>query len=59
MSVESAKSFFVRMQTDDEFADKVRACEDVEEIKKLVYEEGYYFSAADVIEAEKEIVEKQ
>jgi len=57
MSIESAKSFFIRLHIDAEFAEKVESCESLEEIKELVFTEGYEFTAEEIKEAIRELSE--
>jgi len=47
MSIASARSFFIRMKTDEEFARRVLACRTAGERIALVQDEGFAFSLAD------------
>jgi predicted ribosomally synthesized peptide with nif11-like leader len=44
MSIESAKAFMERMQTDKDFAKKIIACKDWENARPLLSGEGYHFT---------------
>ncbi len=48
MSVESAKAFIERMKTDQEFADKVTACEDATARRQLIESAGFDITAEEV-----------
>lgn len=51
MSVESARAFVERLDTDEEFAKKVAICKSKEERITLAKNEGYDFSVEEVKEA--------
>lgn len=51
MSVESAKTFIERMETDEDFAGKVNECKDAMERMAFVKSEGFDFTAVEVQEA--------
>ncbi len=44
MSIESAKAFIERMQTDKDFAKKIIACKDWETARPIFIGEGYDFT---------------
>ncbi len=51
MSIESAKLFNKRIETDEEFAKKVIACKDAQERKTLIHKAGFDFTASELMEA--------
>ncbi len=48
MSMESAKKFIKRLQTDDDFLQQVKGCKDFEERNKFVKSEGFDFTAEEI-----------
>jgi predicted ribosomally synthesized peptide with nif11-like leader len=44
MSIESAKAFIERMQTDEDFAKKVMACKDVDTAQSVIEAAGFAFT---------------
>jgi len=48
MSLESAKSFVERMETDEDFRNMVNKCKDSEARKALVRQEGFDFTAEEI-----------
>lgn len=59
MSMESAKAFYERMKTDEEFAKKVTACKDTETRMDLIKLEGYDFTPADFVSLNTELSEEE
>lgn len=48
MSIESAKSFFERIKTDEEFAKKVKECKDAEARMAFVKAAGFDFTVEEI-----------
>ena len=48
MSIESAKAFIERMETDEEFSERVKSVADQDERSALVKTEGFDFSTEDI-----------
>jgi predicted ribosomally synthesized peptide with nif11-like leader len=57
MSIESAKSFVERMNTDEEFAKKVTACKNAEDRMVFVKKAGFDFTADELKEVRKTLSE--
>jgi predicted ribosomally synthesized peptide with nif11-like leader len=48
MSIESAKAFMERMQSDKEFAKKIMSCKDWETVRHLITSEGFDFTRGEL-----------
>lgn len=59
MSIESAKAFIDRMKTDENFANKMSECKDVETLLSLVESEGFDFTSAEISLATNELSDEQ
>jgi predicted ribosomally synthesized peptide with nif11-like leader len=44
MSIESAKAFIERMQTDNNFAKKIMSCKDFDSARQIILAEGFNFT---------------
>jgi len=57
MSIQSAKSFVERLKNDAKFVDELRKCKDLQEKKELIESEGYDFTAEEIEEVKKELID--
>jgi predicted ribosomally synthesized peptide with nif11-like leader len=57
MSIESAKAFMERMQTDNDFAKKIMACKDWETARPLILGAGYEFTLDEFKTVQKDILD--
>lgn len=59
MSIEAAKSFIERMETDEKFNKKITACKDPEERMALVKTEGYDFTKDEIKQIKGRLTDEQ
>lgn len=57
MSIQTAKSFVERLKNDAKFVDELRKCKDLQEKKELIESEGYDFTAEEIEEVKKELID--
>ncbi len=57
MSFESAKAFIEKINTDEDFRNKVIACKDPESRMAFVKSQGFDFTADDITQAKRELGE--
>ncbi len=58
MSLESAKAFVEKMNTDEDFRNKVTACKDPESRRAFVKSQGFDFTADDITVVKGELSEE-
>jgi len=51
MSFEAARAFIIRMKSNEKFAKKVMACQDVEECEVVVQQAGFNFTVTQLKDA--------
>lgn len=59
MSIESAKAFIERMNTDEEFAKKVTACKDAAARMAYIKDEGFDFTVAEITTVKGELSDEE
>lgn len=59
MSIESAKAFIDRMNTDEEFAKKVTACKDAGTRMAYIKDEGFDFTVAEITTVKGELSDEE